>query len=640
MMVKTMLLANPTRLALETVAAALEPPPPIDLIKWAEANINFSEGQYPGPYNRELFKFWDKPLRALGPDDPCRFVTIMASAQCGKTVLGEIFCLATLVQSRGTFLVVHPTIENALRWSKMKLAPLMRSTAVVREQFPQRTNDTMSSILYKERIDGLSRVQISGGGSGSTLSQMSVENMVLDDLSKFENNAFGDPETMSVSRARAMPAAKILQISTPLIEPGCRISRNFRDGSQEHPYVGCPHCGEMQILEMENFFTNFNPAKLDDAYFSCTTCGGIVELDAHRSQMMRTFEWRAHNPAAAHYHQSFYFSVLSPLQTGEQISREWHKAKGDPASEKTFYNDVFGRAYEMRGDGRPWEELAARAAKSHYAVGTVPKGGLILTMGLDVQTDCVHYQVLAHAEHFQRSVVSAGTIEKHISEPDCQRNLDLLLEQKWPNEFGYSLGISLAALDANFSTDDALNYVRRHASSKLIAVRGMPGDTAPRISLVKRERDEKRGTILRYAKRFYNVGVNSFKFSLYKDLAKDSPEAPGYISFPTGLPDSYFQELVVERRVAHKRLGAAVYHWEKPDRAPNHAMDTFVYASAAAIKYGVNAISDQGWAKRRALLETPPDPDKPGEDKTPLASRLASAGPVVFKPNPMARRSY
>ncbi len=31
--------------------------------------------------------------------------------------------------------------------------------------------------------------------------------------------------------------------------------------------------------------------------------------------------------------------------------------------------------------------------------------------------------------------------------------------------------------------------------------------------------------------------------------------------------------------------------------------DCFLYASAAAIKYGINWISDQGWAKLRAELE-------------------------------------
>ena len=76
-------------------------------------------------------------------------------------------------------------------------------------------------------------------------------------------------------------------------------------------------------------------------------------------------------------------------------------------------------------------------------------------------------------------------------------------------------------------------------------------------------------------------------------------------SFPNNLPFSYFEELVCERRVPYKRMGVLVYRWEKPDRQANEMHDCFLYASAAAIKYGVNWISDQGWARLRAELETP-----------------------------------
>jgi len=68
----------------------------------------------------------------------------------------------------------------------------------------------------------------------------------------------------------------------------------------------------------------------------------------------------------------------------------------------------------------------------------------------------------------------------------------------------------------------------------------------------------------------------------------------------------YFEELVSERRVPYKRMGVTVFRWEKPDRAANEMHDTFLYASAAAIKYGVNWISDQAWVRLRAELETPP----------------------------------
>jgi phage terminase large subunit GpA-like protein len=139
-----------------------------------------------------------------------------------------------------------------------------------------------------------------------------------------------------------------------------------------------------------------------------------------------------------------------------------------------------------------------------------------------------------------------------------------------------------------------LAYCHRHSPDKVIAVRGVGGDGTPRMMRIQRERDEKRGTVLKFSKRFYNVGIYAFKSSLYRDLAKDDPKEKGYISFPNNLPLSYYEELISERRVPYKRMGQVVFRWEKDTRQANEAHDTFLYASAAAIKSGVNWISDVG----------------------------------------------
>jgi phage terminase large subunit GpA-like protein len=606
-----MLIANAQRLGLETVAAALEPPPPVDLLAWAERNIVFDDGPFPGPYSRQLFPFFDEVLKALGPDDPARFVTLCGSAQVGKTALGLIFALGSMTVSRGSFLYVHPTSDNALRWSKMKLSPMMKSTAVVREQFPQRSRDSLASILYKERVDGLARLLVTGANSPASLSQVTIDAQVQDDLSKYEPNNMGDPEAMADSRSRAIADAKIFKISTPLVTPGCRITGNFLAGSQEQPFVPCPHCSTMQVLEWENMLANLDPDDPDDAHFTCGACGAVIS-EFHRPQMLAGFEWRAANPAAAKEHRSFWiWSAYSYLQSWPQIAREWLRAKGDPSGEKTFSNDVIGKAYEARSDGRPWEELRDRALKSHYSRGEVPKGCLLLFLGLDVQLDRCEWVLIGCGQRYQRFIIDIRTIGKHISEPDAQRHLDQLLDRTWINCVGRPMSITMAAIDANFATDDVLQFARRHPTSKLIAVRGVHGDAAPRISRIQRERNEKLGTLVKYSRRFFNVGVNVFKLALYKDLAKDDATLPGFISFPRDLPDRFYQELTSETRVAHKRMGQIVWKWEKPDRQANECLDCTIYASAAAIKHGVNWISDTGWRNLEADLETPMPPSGP-----------------------------
>ncbi|MGA2638442.1 phage terminase large subunit family protein [Methylocella sp.] len=622
------LLANPERQMLETIAAALEPPEPIDLLSWAEANIAFDDGPFQGPYSRTLFPFFDAILRALSPDDPCRIVTLSASAQVGKTTLANIFTLASICLGRGSFLYVHPSNDNALRWSKMKLSPLMRSTAGVSALFPQRANDSQASILYKERRDGLSRLLITGANSPSSLSQVTIDAQVQDDLVKFEPNSAGDPEAMADSRSRAIAAAKIFKISTPLIMPGCRITKNFTDGSQEMPFVPCPHCGAMQVLRWENMLAALDPDHPEDACFTCVECAGVIE-EHHRPQMLAGFEWRAANPTAMTNHRSFWiWSAYSYLQSWEQIAREWLKARGDPDAEKTFSTDTLGLAWEAKGTGRPWKELATRAAISHYERGVVPQGALVLTLGVDCQLDRVEWQLVGFGREYRRFVVDYGVIERHIAEPDCQRNLDLLLERKWPDFRGADRGIMAAAIDGNYSTDDVLLWARKWPANRLIVVRGLASDAAPRIAKVQRERDEKRGALRKHGGRFYNLNTSTLKMSLYRDLDKTDPVLPGYVSFPSGCEDRYFQELVSEERIALKRMGYTIYRWVKPDRQANEMLDTMIYASAAALKGGVNGISDQGWSRLEATFECgphlpvapPPRPNVPADQYEGAAS--------------------
>src|SRR5262249_21011118 len=160
-------------------------------------------------------------------------------------------------------------------------------------------------------------ILISGANSPASLSQVSMHRQLQDDLSKWEMNTAGDPESQADNRSRADEFAKIFKTSTPLIEPGCRISHNFREGSQEHPYVPCPHCRHMQVLEWENMLAASDLAHPERAHFTCIACARPIE-EHHRTEMLAAFEWRAHNWSAARHHRSFWiWSAYSVLQSWE-----------------------------------------------------------------------------------------------------------------------------------------------------------------------------------------------------------------------------------------------------------------------------------------------------------------------------------
>ncbi len=629
----TIALANPRRIVLGASANVIAPPPPIDFEQWATQNISFTdrESQFRGPFNPDLFPFFSEIYRALGPDDPCRTVTLAKSAQVGGTILATVFTLGSLDLDPCDMLYVHPTEDNARRWSKLKLATMLKASDRLREVFPEKSRDSTDSVLYKERADGRGSILISGANSPASLSQVSMRRQVQDDLSKWETNAAGDPEDQANSRSRAFEFAKVFKISTPLVMPGCRITRNLEQGSQEHFHVPCPHCGHEQTLDIENFLGNIDEEHPEKSCFSCAECGCLIE-EHHRPDMLRKGRWIARNPAAAREHRSFYiWSAYSRLQSFERIAREWLSARGTPDKEKVFYNDTAGKAYQVRGEAPPWEELRDRAEASGHSRGTIPHSGLVLTAGVDVQDSWIAWQILAWTRDGRRHVVDYGRLEGFIADTDTHKRLDALLASQWRHESGRMIGLDQLAIDGNAWTEDVWGWAKRHPTSKVIMVRGVDGDDKPLIARVKRERNRKTGKVLKYQTRFYNFATSILKWSLYRNLPKADPLQHGYVGLPSGLGDAYFRELTAEKRVEKKDRSG--YVWKKDPDQRNEALDTMCQGEAAAIKYGVRDMPPALWDRLEAERAAPLQSDQ--MDLEDLMGRPAPP-PTAPAPAPQA----
>jgi phage terminase large subunit GpA-like protein len=490
---------------------------------------------------------------ALGPDDPCRVVTLQKSVQIGGTIAANVFTLGTLDMAPCDFLYVHPTDDNARRWSKTKLKPMLKSLPRLARQFPEKSRDGGDSVLFKERVDGRGSILISGANSPASLSMVSMSRQVQDDLSKWEVNSAGDPEVQADSRSEAYQFAKIFKVSSPTVMPGCRITTNYRSGSQEELQVPCPHCGHYQTLEWGNMLAVTPEENPDDAHFTCIECGCEIR-EHHRRTWAGLERWVAHNPKAATYHRSFrLWGVYLPLQSWPQLFRRWLDAKGDPAREQVFTNDVTGLAWEVKGDAPPWEELRDRAKASPYRRGQVPAGALVFTMGIDCQKDRVEWQLIGWGTQGRRWVIEHGVVHYHIAEPEAREELDKLVTTRWRNAAGRDIGVDMAAIDGNAWTEEVWQWAKRHPSSKVIMVRGVAPDSAPLLARVMRERNPRTGKVLRYSRRFFNFATSVLKMALYRNVRKPDPEEFGFVGFPMDLEDDYFEQLTSESRVPKKR---------------------------------------------------------------------------------------
>lgn len=596
------------------------PRPPLDLNAWARRNVVFGEeSQFKGPWNSDLFPFFVAILEAAGPDDPCRVVVLMKSAQLGGSVIAQVFLLGSIDEDPGFLLYVHPTEDNATRWAKTKLRPMIRQTPAASRCFGP---NAFANLTYIERADGRGAIQVSGASSPSSLSMVSMARQVQDDLAKWETTNAGDPEELADSRSMAFIDAKILKLSTPLVHPGCRITRAFHAGTQEYYHVPCPHCGHEHPLEWENFKENIDRDHPERSHFVCPECGGVIE-QRHRFAMNLAGKWVAKNPKARNRCRSFHlWTAYSPLVDWSTIAERYLKAEGDPAAEKTFFNDVLGLPYEEGGGAPDWQLLFERAEKNERRRGIIPCRHPILTIGVDCQGDRVEWQAQAFGPGRRIATVDYGVIQGHISEDVCRERLDDLLKRTWKNEAGNNVEISLLAIDANAYTDDVLDWSKRHA--KAIATRGDPRDSAPEFRAVRYERNRK-GDQKRRGRRWFNVGVSGLKSARYKMLQKTDPLERGYVDIPRGMGEVFFQQYVAERRIPKKQkipTAYTPYVWTLADGERNEVLDTAIYGEAAAIRVGIREFTPERWEALIAEKDAPP-PEGPQLDMEALLARPA-----------------
>lgn len=590
-------LVDPAALVASVLARGLEPPPPVDLVRWATQNVRFgAESPFPGPYDPDRFPFFRRVLDCLSPDHPSRVVVLRGSAQIGKTVVAEIFLGGTEDLDPGPFLYVHPTEPNARRWVRTKWWPMVRASRALSRIFESRSSkEGGTSLEIQERRDGRGVLIVSGANSASSLSMASARRQVQDDLSKWADLPEGDPEGLADDRSKAFSWGKILKVSTPHLAHKCRISDAYARGTQEQFHVPCPQCGYKHPLDWQQFRARVeeNP---ENAFFVCPECGGVIE-EKHRAAMVAGGEWVAHNPNPEPGIVSFHlWAAYAGLESWATLARTWHAAKGDPADEQRVTNTTGGEPYEQPGEAPAWEDLRTRAETGKRPRGTVPYGALLLTLTLDCQDDFIDGIVVGWGRDLRRWVIERVRIEGHVSTPEARAELNELVAKAWPTASGARRRVDLVGIDANAWTDDVFDWAKGFPKQRVVMVRGVGGDAAPSLALVRKER-RRDGKILRYQGRFFNVGVNGLKGALYKFLRVADRDGRGYVDFPAGLEDDYYEQLTAEKRTpVIDRKGFTTYQWTKARGQRNEQLDCMVYGEALAGKLGWRTLTPAQWA--------------------------------------------
>ena len=608
--------ADPDQVVRRVVSRVLEPKPALDLTQWAEDNIRFKKGEspLPGPYDRAKFPFFTRILQVMSPDHPASIIVLRKSAQLGGTVLAQIAIGGLLDLAPLPIFAVFPSDGNAKKWKRNKFESLARSSRTLTRILQPAAARTGNSAMYWGRRDGRGFLQLAGANSPGQLSMESYPYAIHDDVSKWPlDNGAGDPLVQADSRTKAflISGGKIVKIGTPFVEPGCRITAAFKQGTRERYHVPCPHCGVLQPLEWANMLAGLDEDNPDDAHFTCVACGERIE-ERHREEMNLHGAWVADNPNADGSVISFdLWAAYSPLESWANIARAWIAARGKPEMERAFFNDGLGLPYQTATEAPDWEALSERAEAAALPRGVVPAGFYILTIGVDCQIDRCEWQAVVWGPRLTRAVIDCGIIHHHIATEAAWLELDALVARGFRDSLGGRRGVDQLAIDGGAWTNDVHTWAKRHPQAKVIVVKGAKPDGAPPLARVRNERRPD-GTIIRAQKRWFLVGTSGLKASLYAYLRKQDPLEFGYVTFVDGLPDVYYQQLTSEtRKQIRARDGSVSYRWAPKPGTAQEMLDSHLYAWAAAIRSGVMSKSDEQWEALRKAYEGAPDATGP-----------------------------
>lgn len=554
-----------------------QPPERLTVSEWADKyRVVSCSNAMPGPWRTDTAPYQREPMDCLG-DRVTRRISLMWSAQVGKTELANNGIGFYIGLSPKSIMMMHPTQSDLKMWSETKLTPLLEETPVLSERVAKpRARDGVNNSLMKSFPGGF--LMFAWSGSSNTMRGRSAPVIFCDEIDGYSMTDEGDAVQLLWQRAATFgDQRKLFESSTPTIKGYSPIEKAFEAGDMRRYFVPCPHCGMFQTLKWGQVRWDKDEqgeAQIETAHYVCEECGAVLS-DADKPGMLRLGEWRAEKPFRGH--ASFHLNELySPWRRFSDVVQSFldKKHAGDS---KSFVNVSLAETWEE--DGVQVSEAGLLARCESYAA-PVPAGGLFLTAGVDTQPDRLEVEVVAWGSGEECWSIDYRILYGDPDQPEVWQELDDYLERRWIHESGAELTVQATCIDSGGSNTQAVyGYCARRWGIRRWAIKGVGGENVPLVSAAKKQKIGKQRRPCRY----FSLGVNQGKSLVYRRLALEG-DGPGRCHFPASYAErfEYFSQLTAEKCITRYVKGFPKREWIKTRRR-NEALDCRVYAYCAFV---------------------------------------------------------
>lgn len=579
--------------------ANYKPPEALTVSQWAEKYrvLSRESSAEAGPWRNARTPYLVEPMDAF-TDPRVHRITMVASSQVGKSEF-ELNCIAYVIdQDPGSMLYIQPNIDDAKRFSRRRIAPMIRDCKRLRSKVSDAKGRDSANTTQEKSFPG-GALSIIGSNSPSALASTPVRYVLGDERDRWALSAGteGDPWKLAEARTTTYYNAKLVDVSTCTVKGASPIAEAYELGTQERWKHQCPHCGEWHEIDFDDIKFDFDTIKagkkkdyvVKSINWCCPGCGCLSDEDTMRAQPTK---WVPDNPAAlVKGHRSFWLNgFASPWQPWSKIIYAFLEAKNDPQKLQVVYNTMFGKLWEDRGDLEDEDTFMSR--REDYGTredGTpveLPDGVLVLTCGVDTQDDRLEYEVVGWGHYGENWGVKKGIIMGDPNDDGPWLRLDDVIDHVYRFANGRGLTISLTFVDSGgHKTQSVYKHCRARLNKRVFAIKGQGGDGVPYTKPPSKVNIVVNGKVVAQTW-LYSIGVDAGKADILKGSLRVIEPGPKYCHFPKN-PDAgydlkYFNGLLSEREVMKSERGRTRFVWEKiPGHERNEALDCRNYSQAA-----------------------------------------------------------
>lgn len=608
------------------LARHFKPPEGLTVSEWADKYrvLSPESSAEAGRWRTKRTPYLKEPMDAF-TDPSVSKIVIVASSQVGKSELEANIISYIIDQDPGSILYIHPSLEDAKRFSTQRVAPMIRDCRKLRSKVHEaKSRDSKNTMLQKTFPGGV--LTLAGSNAPAGLASIPARYIIGDELDRWSKSAGteGDPLSLAEARQTTFYNAKSVYVSTPTIKGQSLIAREYDLGTMERWCTQCPACKEYSEITFDRLSFDFEKYETDKEVhydiksieYVCPHCGSLHDEATMRKQPAK---WIAQSPKPKKKGvRSFWITAFcSPWVSWEKIVHDFLTKRHDPALFQVFYNTVLGKLWENRGD--VIDEDTALSRLEDYGLnedGTpieVPDGVVVLTMGVDTQDDRLEYEIRGWGHYNESWGIQRGVIMGRPDREETWQALDDLIERTWyTKDRKYGFTVAFTAIDSGgHFTQEVYEQCRRRRARRVFPIKGQGGEGIP-FTKVPSKVDVRARTGAKVE--LYSLGVDSGKATIMKNLEVQE-SGPGYCHFPKGFDKGYnrdyFSGLLSERPVSITTKGVTKMQWKKiSEHARNEPLDCFVYALA-----GFKILNPDTFAYEKRMIEalSPPKiaPNRP-----------------------------